>query len=514
MTSGADTGAPDGGTPPTGAPDGGTLEEQQARRRAKLDALRGAGGDPYPSGFRRDRTAASLHEEFAALAPGTETDTAATVAGRLVLIRRQGKLVFATLRDGTGEIQLFVSRADLGDRAFDAFDDLDMGDVVGVEGTVMTTRKGELSVKVRSCALLAKALRPLPDKWHGLADVETRFRHRELDLVANEEARRVFDVRLATVSHLRSTLADAGFHEVETPVLHPQAGGAAARPFVTHYNALGVDAFLRVAPELYLKRLLVGGYERVFELAKVFRNEGLTTRHQPEFTMLEAYQAYADYTDMLELTERLVAGAAQAVLGTTEVEVDGARLDLAPPWPRRPMLDLVKEHAGVDVHPSMPVEDLRSVCDDLEVEYEEFWGSGKLVLEIYEKTTEAGLVGPVFVMDHPLEVSPLAREHRDDPHLVERFEPVVLGRELGNAFTELNDPVEQRRRFAMQAALAAHGDVEAHGVDEAYIEALELGLPPCGGLGIGVDRLVMVLAGVTSIREVLFFPFLRPGGPA
>ncbi len=293
-------------------------------------------------------------------------------------------------------------------------------------------------------------------------------------------------------------------------MIQPRPGGAAARPFSTHYHALGVDAFLRIAPELYLKRLLVGGYERVFEMARVFRNEGLSTRHNPEFTMLEAYQAYADYTDMMELVEELVADLARHVTGGTELTFGDRTIDVAPPWRRAALLELVREHAGVEVHPSMAPEKLRQVCDDREVEYEDWWGSGKLVLEIYEKTTEAEIVGPVFVCDYPLEVSPLARTHRDDPHLVERFEPIVAGREIGNAFTELNDPAEQRRRFDMQADAKAHGDVEAHGVDEEYLQALETGLPPCGGLGIGVDRLVMLLAGVTSIREVLFFPYLRP----
>lgn len=497
----------------TSAPDGG-LDEQRARRLAKLEALRTAGVDPYPIGFRPDRSCASLHAEFGELAAGSETGVEVSVGGRLMLLRRQGGLLFATLRDGSGEIQLFVSRDEVADEVHSAFSDLDLGDVVGAGGEVMTTRRGELSVKVRRFALLAKALRPLPEKWHGLADVETRYRQREVDLVANDDARRVFAVRAATVTALRELLVDRGYLEVETPILQPRPGGAAARPFLTRYEALGVDAYLRVAPELYLKRLLVGGYERVFELARVFRNEGLTTRHQPEFTMLEAYEAYADYLDMAALTEELVSEVARRVVGRTAVEFGGASIDFQPPWERRTLLELVAEHAGVEVHPSMEVEQLRKACDGLEVPYEEWWGPGKLVLEIYEQTTEPEITGPTFVLDYPLEVSPLARTHRDDPHLVERFEPIVAGRELGNAFTELNDPVEQRRRFEMQAAMRAAGDDEAHGPDEEYLRALEVGLPPCGGLGIGVDRLVMFLAGVTSIREVLLFPYLRPERPS
>jgi len=469
-------------------------EDEYARRLAAVEAIRAAGGDPYPVRFDRDRTAASLHEEYGALEPGTETGVTVRVAGRLLLIRRQGKLVFATLRDGTAAIQLFVSQAEVGEEALAEFARLDLGDWIGVEGEVMTTRRGELSVKVRTFALLAKSLRPLPDKWHGLSDVDTRFRRRYVDLIVNEEARRVFQVRFAAITAIRRFLDARAYVEVETPVLHPVPGGAAAKPFVTHHNALDMDLYLRIAPELYLKRLIVAGFERVYEIGRVFRNEGLSTRHNPEFTMLEAYQAYADYTDMMTLTEELVAHAA----------------DLAPPWPRRTLRELIAEHAGVDVHPSMPVGELQKVCDTLGVPYDPKWGPGKLVLEIYEKTTEHAIVGPMFVLDYPREVSPLARPHRDDPALVERFEVIVAGRELANAFSELNDPVDQRHRFEDQAALAAGGDEEAQPVDEDYLLALEYGLPPCGGLGIGIDRLAMLLAGVPSIREVILFPHLRP----
>jgi lysyl-tRNA synthetase class 2 len=365
-------------------------------------------------------------------------------------------------------------------------------------------------VQVTRFVLLAKALRPLPDKWHGLVDIDTRFRQRYVDLIANDDARRVFEIRSATIEAIRQFLTERGFVEVETPVLQTVVGGATAKPFFTHHNALDLDLSLRVALELHLKRLLVAGYEKVFEIGRVFRNEGLGTRYNPEFTMLEAYQAFVDYHEMMILTEELVNHAARHAIGTTTVEIDGRSLDLSPPWKRRTMIDLIQEHAGVEVHPSMPVEKLERVCDDLGVSRERGWGPGKLVLEIYEKTTEPNLVGPVFVMDYPAEVSPLARRHRDDPALVERFEPVVLGRELGNAFSELTDPIDQRARFEAQAELRARGDDEANEVDDDYIRALEYGLPPCGGLGIGVDRLVMLLAGVTTIREVILFPLLRP----
>jgi lysyl-tRNA synthetase class 2 len=483
---------------------------ERDRRLEKVAELRAAGNDPYPVRFDRTHTTAELHDEWGGIDAGSETTAVVRVAGRILLLRRQGKLTFATLRDGAGQVQLFVSRGVVGDDAHSRFDDLDLGDWVGAEGTVMKTRKGELSVKVTSFELLAKALRPLPDKWHGLADVDTRFRQRYVDLIANDEARRVFAIRFAVITALRRSLTERGFVEVETPVLHAQAGGAAARPFVTHHNALDMELTMRIALELHLKRLIVGGLERVFEIGRVFRNEGLSTRHNPEFTMLECYQALADYTDMMTLTETLVAEAAQAAIGTTIVHVDGRRVDLTPPWPRRPMLDLIREHAGVVVHPSMPLADIEAACDRAGVPREKGWGPGKLVLEMYEHSVEPNIVDPVFVTDYPLEVSPLARVHRDDPALVERFEVVVLGRELANAFSELNDPLDQRGRFEQQAALAEAGDVEAHGVDEDYVRALEYGMPPTGGLGVGVDRLVMLLAGVSSIREVILFPHLRP----
>jgi lysyl-tRNA synthetase class 2 len=487
------------------------VSDERDRRLRKLDELRARGVDPYPVRFDRTLALADLRDRYdAQLETGQELDAVERVAGRLLLIRRQGKLTFATMRDSTGSVQLFVSDDGLGEDGHAEFDDLDLGDWVGVEGSPMKTRRGELSVKITGFTLLAKALRPLPDKWHGLADVDTRFRQRYVDLIANDDARRVFEIRFAAIAAIRRFLTERGFVEVETPVLHAIPGGAAAEPFITHHNALDIDLYLRIALELPLKRLLVGGFEKVFEIGRVFRNEGLGWRWQPEFTMLELYEAFVDYTEMMTLTEELVAYAARESIGATVVEIRGARVDLAPPWERRTMIDLIREHAGVEVHPSMPVEKLERVCDDLGVPHESGWDPGKLVMEIYEKTTEPNLVGPVFVLDYPRDVSPLARPHRDDPALVERFEPVVRGAELGNAFSELNDPIDQRARFEDQAELAAKGDVEAHGFDHDYVRALEYGLPPCGGLGIGIDRLAMVLAGVSTIREVILFPHLRP----
>ncbi|HEY3674099.1 MAG TPA: lysine--tRNA ligase [Acidimicrobiia bacterium] len=489
------------------------LPAERARRLADLDDLRARGVDPYPVRFDRDRTLAELRADFGDLPAGTETEVRVRVAGRILLLRRQGKLTFATVRDQSDAVQLFVSRSVLGEEEHDAFDALDLGDWVGVDGTVMTTRKGELSVKVDGFQLLAKALRPLPDKWHGLSDVDTRFRQRYVDLIVNDDARRVFAIRFAAVAAIRRELADAGFVEVETPVLGHELGGATARPFVTHHNALDVDLYLRIAPELHLKRLVVGGFERVFEIGRVFRNEGVDTSHNPEFTMLEAYQAFADYHDMMELTERLVVTAAQASRdGDTVLELRGERVDLAEPWPRATMVDLIRKHVGVELHPSMDVAAARAVLDGLGLAYKDEWGAGRLTHEMYDELVEPKLVRPTFVLDHPRETSPLARVHRDDPNLVERFEVVVNGNELANAYSELNDPIDQRARFEAEARARAAGDVEAGTVDEDYLRALEFGLPPTGGMGLGIDRLTMLLAGVTSIREVILFPTLKPEG--
>jgi lysyl-tRNA synthetase, class II len=463
--------------------------------------------------YRYDVTAstADLRSRYGELAPGAETGVEVTVAGRLMLRREQGRLAFGQLRDSTGAIQLFAGSG--WTEEFEGFKKLSLGDWVGVTGEVVATRTGELSVKVRSWVLLAEARRSFGDKWRGVSDVDLRYRQRYVDLWANESSRATMLLRSRMVSLTRRWLEDRGFIEVETPVFHPVPGGATARPFVTHHNALDMDLYLRVAPELYLKRLVVGGYEKVFEIARVFRNEGLSPRHNPEFTMLELYQAYADYHDIMALVEELVSYLASTLLGTTSLVYAGRELDLAVPWRRATLSELVQEHAGVEVDVGMPVETLRSIAQTLGVPFEEGWGPGKLILEIYEKTTEASLWGPVFVCDYPKEVSPLARDHRSRLGLVERFEPIVAGRELGNAFSELIDPDEQRARFEDQARARAAGDDEAMAVDEDYIRALEYGLPPTGGLGIGIDRLAMVLSGAEAIRDVILFPTLRPESP-
>jgi lysyl-tRNA synthetase class 2 len=493
--------------------DGDTTDApaERTRRLADVEALRAEGIDPYPVRFDRDRTLGELRAQFGDLAPDTKTDQSVRVAGRILLIRRQGKLTFATMRDQSGTVQLYVSNDAVGDDEHQRFDRLDLGDWVGAEGTVMTTRRGELSVKVRSFELLAKALRPWPDKWHGLSDVDTRFRQRYVDLVVNPDARRVFEIRFAAVAAIRHALEARGFVEVETPTLGLELGGATARPFVTHHNALGLDLYLRIATELHLKRLVVGGFERVFEIGRTWRNEGIDTTHNPEFTMLEAYQAFADYHDMMELTELLVVEAARVALdGNTTVELRGETVDLAEPWPRAAMVDLIRERVGVEIDPAMTVDAARAVLDGLGLDYEARWGAGRLTHEVYDQLVEPKIVRPTFVLDHPRETSPLARAHRDDPTVVERFEVVADGSELANAYSELNDPVDQRERFEAEARARAAGDVEAGTVDEDYLRALEYGLPPTGGMGMGIDRLTMILAGVTSIREVILFPTLRP----
>ncbi|MGZ4674641.1 MAG: lysine--tRNA ligase, partial [Ilumatobacteraceae bacterium] len=444
------------------------------------------------------------------LAPGTETDHRVAVAGRMLLRRTQGKLIFATLVDRGDAVQLFVSKSVIGDDGFAAFGELDLGDWLGVEGTVMTTRNGELSVKVDRVELLSKAVRPMPDKWHGLTDTDTRFRQRYADLIVNEEARRAFRIRHEIIASFRRTLQSEGFIEVETPVLHIEAGGAHARPFVTHHNALDMQLYLRIALELHLKRLIVGGMDRVFEIGRIFRNEGISTRHNPEFTMMELYQAFADYSEMIDITERLITQAAVDATGSSVLMIGDDEVDLAQPWRRARMIDLIGEAIGTEVHPSMPVETLRVLAEQHGITCNPAWGSGKIIEELFEATAESALIRPTFVTGHPVEISPLARTDRNDPYLTERFELFVLGRELANGYSELNDPVEQRARFEDEQASRQAGNLEAGTVDEDYLRALEYGMPPTGGLGIGMDRVAMLIAGVSSIKEVILFPTLRP----
>ena len=463
---------------------------------------------PIPHRFDPTTTAAAIRAEHESIDDGTETGVEVTIAGRLMLRRVQGKLAFGTLQDSGERLQLFAPSKVTPD--FDAFCSLNLGDWIGVTGEVMKTRKGELSIKVQDWVVLAEAKRPFPDKFHGISDPDTRYRQRYVDLWVTPESREAFIMRSKTISLIRRWLEDRDFIEVETPVFHPIPGGALAKPFTTHHNALDLDVYLRIAPELYLKRLTVGGLNRVFEIARVFRNEGISTRHNPEFSMLELYQAYADYTDIMELVEQLVEHLAIELHGTTELAYGDRTIDLAAPWRRASMLELIEEQTGRVLALDMPIDDLRAVADEFEVPYKDSYGPGKLVLEIYEKMVEGVLWDPIFVVDYPKEVSPLSRDHRELAGFTERFEGIVAGRELCNAFSELIDPDEQRSRFEEQAVQKAAGDDEAMVVDEDYLRALEYGMPPTGGLGIGIDRLVMLLTNVHTIRDVVLFPTLRP----
>ncbi len=488
----------------------GGLAAQTAARRAKRDGLKARGLNPYPTRFDRTATLAELRAKHTDLQPDTHTGEEVRIAGRITAIRGHGRLRFATMEDSSGAIQLMFQADHLAEDVVAIEALVDVGDWVGVTGELITTRRGELTVDVSGLEVLSKALRPLPDKWRGVSEAETRYRQREVDLLANADSRRVFEIRFKTLSILREQLQALSFVEVETPILQPQAGGAIARPFMTHANALDTDFSLRIAPELYLKRLVVGGLERVFEIARNFRNEGIDTRHSPEFTSLEAYRAFGDFTDGMDLTEHLIVEAARAAVGRLEFDMSGQKIDLTPPWPRRDLLDLLEERLGRRVHPSTPVAELRSVCEANDVPYLPVWGSGKLVFELYDKVLMTNTVGPVFVFHYPTEVSPLARHSLDDPMVTDRFELVVGGRELANGYSELNDPDEQADRFRAEAAAAASGDLEAHPADAAFVRALEYGLPPTSGIGLGIDRLIMLLAEVPAIRDVILFPIMRP----
>lgn len=489
------------------------VNELMQVRRSKLDKYRESGGEPYKSSYATPGSlvlSGDLHREFKDLEPGGGSGRKAAVAGRIMARREHGKATFADLSDSQGKIQLMLREDALGREVYEEFLELDLGDWVGAAGEVVRSRSGELSISVDSFELLSKSLRQMPEKWHGVKDREVRYRQRYLDLSMNREARDVLEARAAVVRETRGFLDDRGFVEVETPMLHPVPGGATARPFITHHNALGMDLYLRIAPELYLKRLLIGGYEKVYELNRNFRNEGISSRHNPEFTMLEAYQAYVDYRYLMDLLQEMLTAIVEKVRGCRELEFAGEKIDLGAPWKRVTMLGALAEYADLEVDLSWERERLSQVASRSEVDVPRAAGPGWIVAELFEKLVEPKLIQPTIVMDYPEEISPLARRKPDAPGLTERFEVLIAGQEIANAFSELTDPVDQRARFEAQAGKRAAGDEEAHPVDEDFLMALEYGMPPAGGLGVGIDRLAMLVTGCQNIRDVIVFPHLRP----
>jgi lysyl-tRNA synthetase, class II len=486
-------------------------EELIAGRREKLERLRARGIDPYPPRVERTHDAAAAAAAFERweqdAAPGDAPTV--SVAGRITALRDMGKAAFLDLQDGSGRIQCYLKRDVIGADAYAALADLDLGDFLAVTGKLFRTKTQQITVEATRYAVLAKALRPPPEKFHGVADIETRYRQRYLDLMANEDTRRVFRTRSAVISRIRRFLDDRGFIEVETPVLQPEAGGAAATPFATHHRALDQELYLRISLELHLKRLLVGGMDKVYELGRLFRNEGIDRTHVPEFTMMEVYEAYADYNDVMRTFEDLVSTVARDVVGTTTLPFGEHTLELAAPWPRVPMRDALKQHSGIDFEEYRTRETLLAELQRRQIEVDPGWSWGKLVEEAVSVYVEPKLVQPTFLIDYPKELSPLAKSKPGAPGIVERFEPFVAGFELGNAYTELNDPVDQRERFETQARLKAAGLEEVETLDEDFLIALEHGMPPTGGFGLGIDRLIMLLTGQTQIREVILFPQMR-----
>lgn len=485
------------------------LNDQMLIRRGKLEKIAELGFEPYGGRFDWTHHTNDILADAEALEKSEEH---VKVAGRIMIIRGHGKTAFCKLRDEKGDIQLYFRKDALDEKEWNLFKLVDIGDILGVEGTVFTTHTGEVTVRVLSFTMLSKSLRPLPEKWHGLTDVEQRYRQRYLDLISNPEVRTTFIKRANMLQAIRNWYTSHGFLEVETPVLQPLYGGANARPFITHFNALDMTMYMRIAPELYLKRLLVGGYERIFEITRNFRNEGMDTRHNPEFTAIETYQAYGDIEDVIDQTEQIVMACAMASYGTTKFTYEDTEIDVKAPWPRLTMAEAVKKYTGEDFDACKTVEEARAICDKLHVEYGEFDGFGKLLSAVFDEYVEKNLIQPVHITQHPIEVSPLSKLDPEDPRYTIRFESYIYGRELANGFSELNDPLDQRARFEMQAQERANGDDEAHPVDEDFLTALEYGMPPTGGLGIGLDRLFMLMTNSSSIRDILLFPAMKPEG--
>lgn len=482
------------------------LNELMQVRREKLAELREKGIEPYGGRFIRTHQAGEILDHFTEL-----EGQSVVVAGRIMSRRGMGKATFAHIQDGARQIQIYLRLNDIGQEAYELFRKMDIGDIIGISGKVFKTRMGEITVAADKFTLLSKSLRPLPEKWHGLKDVDLRYRQRYVDLIVNPEVKEVFEVRSKIVRSIRYFMDRKGFLEVETPMMQTIAGGAEAKPFITHHNALDISLYLRIAPELYLKRLLVGGFEKVYEINRSFRNEGISTKHNPEFTMLELYQAYADYHVMMDLAEELVSTVAGEVIGTTRIEYEGTDIDLSPGWTRTPMLEAVKLHSGLDFSMLKGAEALNAVKEaqlGIELDGTDTWSS--LLNKVFDEVVEPKLIQPTFIMDYPVEISPLAKRKAENPNLTDRFELFIYGREMANAFSELNDPIDQRDRFLKQVEKRKAGDDEAHMMDEDYINALEYGMPPAGGMGIGIDRLVMLLTGSSSIRDVLLFPLMKP----
>ncbi|MEO1768573.1 lysine-tRNA ligase [Enterococcus sp. 665A] len=487
------------------------MNDQMRVRREKMEAIREEGMDPFGKRYERTANSQELHEKYDSNTKEElhELALTASVAGRMMTKRGKGKAGFAHLQDREGQIQIYVRKDEVGDENYEVFKRADLGDFFGVSGEVMKTNTGEVSIKAKEITLLTKSLRPMPEKYHGLTNVEQRYRQRYLDLISNRESFDRFMRRSQIISQIRRYLDGLGYIEVETPVLHNEAGGATARPFITHHNALDIDLYLRIALELHLKRLIVGGMEKVYEIGRVFRNEGIDTTHNPEFTMMEVYTAYTDYQDIMNLTEGIIRDAAKNVLNETTITYDGASIDLGSEFKRIHMVDAVKERTGVDFWKEMSIDEARAEAKEHNVEINENMEVGHILNEFFETFVEETLEQPTFVYGHPVEVSPLAKKNDEDPRFTDRFELFIVGREFANAFTELNDPIDQRKRFEAQEKEKEQGNDEAHGVDEDFLEALEYGMPPTGGLGIGIDRLVMLLTDVQSIRDVLLFPTMR-----
>ncbi|MFK4310914.1 lysyl-tRNA synthetase class 2 [Bacillus sp. RC242] len=487
------------------------LNDQLLVRREKLHNLREQGIDPFGKRFERTNSTTdlvSLYGEFSK-EELEEKEITVSIAGRIMTKRGKGKAGFAHIQDLQGQVQIYVRKDTVGDEEYELFTTADLGDLVGIEGKVFKTNVGELSVKAIGFTLLTKSLRPLPDKYHGLKDVEQRYRQRYLDLITSMESRETFVTRSKIIREMRRYLDDNGYLEVETPMMHAIAGGASARPFTTHHNALDMELYMRIAIELHLKRLIVGGLEKVYEIGRVFRNEGVSTRHNPEFTMIELYEAYADYNDIMKLTENMVAHIAKKVLGTTTIQYGDYEINLEPEWTRLHMVDAIKQHSGADFWNPMSVEEARELAKEHNVEIKNTMEVGHIINEFFEQKIEDKLIQPTFIYGHPVEISPLAKKNDEDPRFTDRFELFIVAREHANAFTELNDPIDQKERFEAQLKEREQGNDEAHMMDDDYIEALEYGMPPTGGLGIGIDRLVMLLTNAPSIRDVLLFPAMR-----